>query len=55
MENKDFDKIFAHKFNQIPGEPYHEEGWSDLSGRMDAHGVSAGAGCCLYCCLCLHC
>ena len=38
MENKDFDKIFAHKFNQIPGEPYHEEGWSDLSGRMDAHG-----------------
>ncbi len=37
MENKDFDKIFAHKFKQIPGEPYHEQGWSDLSGRMDAY------------------
>lgn len=42
MENKDFDKIFAHKFNRIPGEPYHEEGWSDLSGRMDAHGRRRG-------------
>jgi len=42
MEDKDFDKIFAHKFNQIPGEPYHEEGWSDLSGRMDAHGRRRG-------------
>lgn len=37
MENKDFDKIFAHKFKQIPGESYREEGWSDLSGRMDAY------------------
>ncbi len=42
MENKDFDKIFAHKFNRIPGEPYHEEGWSDLSGRMDAYGRRRG-------------
>ena len=37
MENKDFDKIFAHKFKQIPGEPYREDGWSDVSGRMDAY------------------
>lgn len=35
MESKDFDKIFAHKFKQIPGEPYSEGNWSDLSGRMD--------------------
>jgi|GEM_PF-1602949 len=37
MENKDFDKIFAYKFNQMPGEPYREEGWSDMSGRIDAY------------------
>ena len=37
MENKDFDKIFARKFGQTTGESYREEGWSDLSARMDAH------------------
>lgn len=37
MENKDFDKIFSHKFGQLPGEPYREEGWSDLSNRLYAH------------------
>ena len=37
MEDKDFDKIFARKFGQATGEPYKEAGWSDLSGRMDAH------------------
>lgn len=37
MENKDFDKIFSHKFGQLSGEPYREEGWSDLSGRLHAH------------------
>lgn len=37
MDNKDFDKIFAHKFGQIPGEPYQEHNWSELSGRMDVH------------------
>lgn len=37
MDNKDFDKIFAHKFGQIPGDPYQEQNWSELSGRMDTH------------------
>lgn len=37
MENKDFDKIFSHKFGQLSGEPYREEGWSDLSKRLYAH------------------
>lgn len=37
MQDKDFDNIFNHKFGQLPGEPYHEEGWSDLSGRLDMH------------------
>ncbi|MBL7782545.1 MAG: hypothetical protein JNM22_15065 [Saprospiraceae bacterium] len=37
MDNKDFDKIFAHKFGQIPGDPYQEQNWSELSGRMDVH------------------
>lgn len=36
MENKDFDKIFKNRFEQIPGEPYRESNWSGLSGRLDA-------------------
>ena len=37
MENKDFNKIFAHKFKQVPGEPYDEANWSDLSRRLVAY------------------
>lgn len=37
MQDNDFDKIFSHKFGQLPGEPYNEGGWSELSRRMDAH------------------
>ena len=37
MQDNDFDKIFSHKFGQLPGEPYHEENWSELSRRIDAH------------------
>lgn len=37
MKDKDFDNIFNHKFGQLPGEPYREEGWSELSGRLDMH------------------
>lgn len=34
MQDSDFDKIFSHKFGQIPGEPYAEENWSELSRRL---------------------
>lgn len=37
MQNNDFDNIFSHKFGQLPGEPYTEENWSELSRRMDIH------------------
>lgn len=37
MQNNDFDKIFSHKFGQLPGEPYGEENWMELSQRMDMH------------------
>ncbi|HRI62454.1 MAG TPA: hypothetical protein PK228_22090, partial [Saprospiraceae bacterium] len=37
MQDNDFDKIFSHKFGQIPGEPYQEGNWSELSQRMDLH------------------
>lgn len=35
MQDNDFDKIFSHKFDQLPGAPYREEGWSELSQRLD--------------------
>ncbi len=37
MKNNDFDKIFARKFDRLPGEPYREENWSELSHRLDAY------------------
>ncbi len=37
MQDNDFDKLFSHKFGQLPGEPYGEEHWSELSRRMDDH------------------
>lgn len=37
MQDNDFDKIFSHKFGQLPGEPYSEENWSELSRRIDIH------------------
>jgi len=37
MQDNDFDKIFSHKFGQLPGTPYSEENWSELSRRIDAH------------------
>ncbi len=36
MKDKDFDKIFAHKFGQLPGQPAREEDWAELSVRLDA-------------------
>lgn len=38
MQDNDFDKIFKHKFEQVPGAPYSEGNWSELSQRMDAYG-----------------
>lgn len=38
MQDNDFDKIFKHKFEQVPGAPYSEGNWSELSQRMDEHG-----------------
>lgn len=35
MQDNDFDKIFSHKFGQLPGSPYREDEWSDLSKRLD--------------------
>jgi len=35
MQDNDFDKLFSHKFGQLPGEPYGEEHWTALSRRMD--------------------
>ncbi len=35
MQDNDFDKLFSHKFGQLPGEPYGEEQWTTLSRRMD--------------------
>jgi hypothetical protein len=37
MQDNDFDKLFSHKFGQLPGEPYGEEQWSEISRRMDDH------------------
>lgn len=37
MQDNDFDKIFSHKFGQLPGEPYSEKIWSELSRRIDTH------------------
>ena len=37
MQDNDFDKIFSHKFGQLPDTPYSEENWSELSRRIDAH------------------
>ncbi|MBV6442014.1 MAG: hypothetical protein EPGJADBJ_03712 [Saprospiraceae bacterium] len=37
MQDNDFDKIFNHKFGQLPGEPYSEENWSELSHRINIH------------------
>jgi hypothetical protein len=37
MQDNDFDKIFSHKFGQLPGEPYSEESWSELAWRIDTH------------------
>ncbi|GAB4492431.1 MAG: hypothetical protein OHK0019_14330 [Saprospiraceae bacterium] len=38
MQDNDFDKIFSHKFGQLPGEPYSEANWSELSRRLDERG-----------------
>jgi len=38
MQDNDFDKIFGHKFGQLPGEPYSEENWSEMSRRLDERG-----------------
>lgn len=38
MQDNDFDKIFSRKFGQVPGEPYSEANWSELSQRLDRHG-----------------
>lgn len=37
MQDNDFDKIFSHKFDQLPGASYSEENWSELSRCIDAH------------------
>lgn len=37
MKDNDFDKIFAHKFDQLGGEPYEEARWLELSRRIDAY------------------
>jgi hypothetical protein len=36
MEDKDFDRIFGHKFGQIPNKPPLEKGWEDLTFRLDS-------------------
>jgi hypothetical protein len=37
MDDKDFDKIFQRKLNDVPGIPASEANWMALSGRLDAH------------------
>lgn len=36
MQDKDFDKIFGHKFGQLGGEPPRDEHWTDLAERLEA-------------------
>ncbi|MFN4255300.1 MAG: hypothetical protein ACK4Q5_09870, partial [Saprospiraceae bacterium] len=36
MQDKDFDKIFGHKFGQLGGEPPSNEHWTDLAERLEA-------------------
>lgn len=37
MDDKNFDKIFQRKLNDLPGIPASEANWTALSGRLDAH------------------
>ena len=37
MHDRDFDKLFSHKFSQLPGSPYEEGNWTALAHRLNAH------------------
>ena len=37
MDDKNFDKIFQRKLDDLPGMPASEANWTALSGRLDAH------------------